>query len=157
MTGSWLDDAENAIEVEHQHQEAIADATTWSPKEGDLLKGTLLEVKYINTKFGWTYMINLVDADKQAWTVWCGRTLLKNALLDKAPGLNKGIAIKYHGMKQGKEFKYHDYTLECEPQDADQQKASHLFYHGLATAESREDAEELSQTASEAAGLSDPF
>lgn len=157
MTSDWLDEAEEAIEVEHHQQEAIADAKTWTPDPGDLLKGTLIEAKYINTKYGWTYMVNIVDGESQAWTVWCGRTLLKNALLDQAPGLNKGIAIKYHGMKDGKEFKYHDYTMSSEPQTPDEQKASHLFYHGLATAESREEVEEITQTASEAAGLSDPF
>ncbi len=157
MTGSWLDDVEATIEVEHAEQEAIADATTWNPKEGDLLKGKLIGVKYINTKFGWTHLCHIVDNDGKAWDVWCGRTLLKNQLLEQMPALGKGIAIKYHGMKEGKEFKYHDYTLSCEPQTQDERKASVLFFHGLMNAESREEVQEVTQTASEAAGLEAPF
>jgi len=157
VTASWLDDAEAAIETEHAEQEAIGEANTWSPEAGDLLKGKLIGVKYINTKFGWTYLIHVMDAKEQVWDVWCGRTVLKNRLLEEAPALGKGIAIKYHGMKEGKEFKFHDYTLSAEPQDADQQKASFAFFHALASAESAEDVKEITQTASEAAGLDAPF
>ena len=158
MTNSWLEDAEAALDTEAKQQALIGDAKKWDPEPNGLLKGVLLESKYFGTKYGFTWLLHVLDSDSQVWAVWGGRTMLKNAIEDQTPAIGKGIAIRYHGMKEGKEFKYHDYTLSCEPQGSEELAANLLMYMSLIRAALEGQPPETDpQTASQIAGLSDPF
>lgn len=156
---SWLEDAEAQLEADGLTQEAISNATKWEPKTGDILKGTLIEAKYLVTKYGPTYLINVLDPDKQAWTVWCGSKLLKDQLMTQHPEVGKGIAIKYQGKKKGKEFEYHDYVMSSEPAESPEKRAERAdFWRQLASAGVSEVVEhDAVPTHSQEQGLSDPF
>jgi len=131
---SWLDDAEAQLEIESEMQEAISGAVKWSPEAGDILKGTLIEAKFLVTKFGPTYLINVMDPDSKVWTVWCGSKLLNDALMTQHPEVGKGIAIVYKGKKQGKENEYHDYTMSSEPAETREQREARAdFWRALKT------------------------
>ena len=157
----WLDDAEAAIEVEAEEQKALSDSKEWKPKEGDLLKGKLIQGKHIITKYGPTYIINVQDKDGQVWDVWA-KTMIENQLLQQFPAIGKGIAIKFNGMKQGETYKYGEYIMSCEPhRDADEVAEWAKFWRGLPSQSNDPtdvaDRQDAAQTHSQQAGLEDPF
>jgi hypothetical protein len=162
---TWLDDAEAQLEVEADQRQAIEGATDWKPEAGDVLKGTLMEGKYILTKFGWTHLINVMLQDGEVKTVWCGSKMLKDQLMTQHPAIGKGLAIKYNGKKQGKDYEYHDYVLSCEPVEGDtaeirdeQRKERAAYWRAVQeSAGEVPEVEEHTATSSEQAGLEDPF
>jgi len=159
VMNDWLDDAEAQLEIESGQQEALDDAKTWKPKLGEILKGTMIGAKYLPTKHGWTHLINVLDTDGQAWDVWCGSKLLKEGLMTKHPAMGKGVAIKYKGKKEGKDFEYNDYVFDCEPAQTKEEREERAEFWRALSQSSGEVSEvyEHKPTSSEQAGLEAPF
>lgn len=119
MTDEWLDD-DKGLEKAQTEQEALADAETWTPEPGDVLKGTVLSGRRISSEYGALNIISIVDKDKTIWNVWCGRTILRGLVGELYPKPGKGIKIKYVGLKQPKKTggnAFHFYVMEVQESD----------------------------------------
>ncbi len=118
---AWTDDAEDLLAKKQQDQEKVSDADKWDPKEGDILIGTMLEAKIVNTQFGDARIMIVEEAGTgKVYTVWVTAKMFLDAVLTAGPAQNKGVSIKFDGKKQpktagGREYKA--YYFECEESD----------------------------------------
>ena len=113
-------DVEALFEKEEADREKIGDAKTWKPKEGDIIHGTLLEGKWVNTKHGDTRVLNVEDKDGQVWAVWASAKMLADELDAKAPKIGSHISIKFSGKKEPKKeggYSYNLYQLHAPDED----------------------------------------
>jgi len=149
---AWEDDAELLLEKEQEDREKLSDTTTWKPKEGDVLIGTLLEGKILDGEYGPCHIMNIEDKDGKVWTVWAGNKLLKDAVIEQAPKVGKGVSVKFDGMKQpskpgGREYKA--FYMAC-------QESDHGYWKGVQEAFYNQNPDG-STSVPAADGLEDPF
>ena len=88
--------------------------TTWKPSEaGDELAGAVREIKYIDTANGETYVLTIVDENDKVWTLWVSGIVLKNKLLDLAPGVGSLIVVLFNGKVKTKagDRSYNDFQV----------------------------------------------
>jgi hypothetical protein len=107
---SW--DGTDEIAAEKERLEKLENQKTWKPEEGEVLLGTLIEAKVVNTDHGESLLVNVNDDDGQTWTVWCGTKVLRESMLDKAPKIGSRLRIEFEGTRQpasskGRPFKMH--------------------------------------------------
>ena len=118
MTDAWLDaEADAAIAQDEAMTDAMENSESWSPKDGEEIRGKLVSVKIVPTKYGPKTLLT-VNTKDAVWDVWSAATL-DRALLDQKPALNRGIVIKYGGKGQGDGYEYHKYYLASEPKATD--------------------------------------
>lgn len=111
----WLDDAEAGLEADSMVTKALAEAEDWKPDEGDVIAGTLVEGRNINTKYGPTYIMAVKTEDDEIVNVWCGSKMLRQALLLAMPAVGGGVIVKYEGKTEGKKNNWHQYYMNAEP------------------------------------------
>ena len=121
----FFDKAEHEIS---QRKEA-ADAKTWEPQAGDVLKGALIEAKVVTTVHGPTIMTVVKEhGTNDYYNVWAGRSRLKSEFLDVVPAIGSLIVLEYTGPKVAEKSgnTYHQYTLVAQTQDF-------TFWQGIGT------------------------
>ena len=82
MTDEWVDD-DKGLDKAKEEQEALADAATWAPAAGDLLKGTFLTGRRVTSEYGALNIFYIEDKDGQIGNGWCGRTILRGLVGEK--------------------------------------------------------------------------
>ncbi len=124
---SFFDDADQAIERQKEADAKAGDAENWSPEEGDVLRGKVLDAKYLNLTHGWAPLLIVEDqvvknektGELQIWKVWGTRSVLKGEILDSQPSQGSLIVITYEGKqtaaKSGNSF--HLYIVRAESAD----------------------------------------
>lgn len=117
MTNEWLEDeADAAIAMEQETTDAMEGSESWSPEAGDELRGLLLDVRVVPTKYGPKILMTVKDmGTKEVWDVWSSAAL-DRALYAQQPGLRRGIVLKYGG-KEDTEYAAHKWYLASQPHD----------------------------------------
>ena len=111
--------------------EGSEQGVTWKPEgEGDELAGTITEIKYLDTKFGETFVLSIRDEEDILWSLWISGPVLKDKMKIHAPGVGELIVVVYKGMKQGGSgYSYKNFTVivDCEPDIGQWVKAKNTF------------------------------
>jgi len=149
MPTDW-DAARKAVEDKEESDSKISDAEVWKPGEGEILVGTLLEAKYVDTSYGPAHLMQIETPEDGVMTVWCSSKMLKDAVLDQAPAVGTWVSIKYGGKKEPKTEggrAYNAYYMQCGEADFE-------YWHNLSRKTSNEEASEQTTTDD---GNEDPF
>ena len=112
------DEIQALLDAKQEKNEEAQGAEKWQPEAGDMLQGII-------TKTGW------YDGGSYAPSLWVlikdisdgetkrvyASTVLKNQLVEEAPKMGSGVAIRYEGRKptQDGSRKYHAWTLALVP------------------------------------------
>jgi len=121
---SWFDEAQEEIELESSMAKQINDATEWRPEEGDTLKGTLLQVDAVITRYGTAFKIYVSEhATGEVFQVFASHSMLKEELLAHAPSVGKGLVIRYDGKAEGEYGKQTYYVVVERIADPDDEAA----------------------------------
>jgi len=118
MTDDFFDKAEeNADATTEQHP-----AFKWT-KAGQVLKGTMTDIRVQGTKDGRINLLATVDehGTDDTYALWVGDSpkVLKDAMEDAAPAVGSLIYISYQGKRDTKDGtrSYHVHTVQAETQD----------------------------------------
>lgn len=100
-----------------QELEAQKTATEqWNPEPGEILLGTLLEVKTVEGEYGPCDLATLQEAETgKTIAVWLKHKILKQQWDSQNPQPGARIGIKYLGKQSGKTGQYHAYVLKTVP------------------------------------------
>ena len=89
-------------------------STAWKPKKvDDELAGTITEITFVGTDYGEKYVLNVRDEDEELWALWVDGAVLKNRLLELAPGVGSLIVVVFKGKLDNKAgtFKYNNFQV----------------------------------------------
>ncbi len=102
-------------QVEEEAKRQLADENTerWEPEQGDVLKGTFMEVKYLPTKYGIKPMAVIAEAgdSETTYEVWCSPTVLRSAMEDATPPPGTLIGIRFDGFVETPEKTTDGYNM----------------------------------------------
>jgi hypothetical protein len=120
VSEDFFDQADADLEAAQEADKAWDDATEWQPdkkkKQPATLRGTMLDVKWISTKYGFSYLMLVRDFEDEDlyWKVWGSRSVIKSELETAAPARNSKVVIQWLGTQKGKNddsVEYHVYKV----------------------------------------------
>lgn len=106
-------------------------AAKWEPEEGDKLSGFLMKSGWYdgNPEYPPSLWILVKDEDGDTHRVYCP-TVLRGQLVEEAPAIGSGIAIRYEGRvdSQTAGRRYHSYTLALIPDKSGRTKTDDAYW-----------------------------
>ena len=119
-------DSDEDLDTAASEQEERSGQATWTPEEGEAVKGILTRADVQGGNYGPQIVLNIkvmepegVLVKDETVTVWCGGAVLKRAVPEAAPALGKGIKIRFEGMQPTKDGsnEYKLFTVVAQEQD----------------------------------------
>lgn len=128
-------DIDDLLNKQAQENEDERGADKWEPKSGDQLSGFIMKTGwYDGGDYEPSMWLLVKDEEGDATRVYCP-TVLRNQVLEEAPAIGSGIAIRYEGKKpvaSNPKRSYHAHTFVLVPDSDGNVKRDHAYWkmHG---------------------------
>ncbi len=125
-----MTDIDKLLDGQKAKNEEEIGAEKWEPSAGDIKQGAIQKIGwYDGGDYAPSMYLLLKDFEaEETFRVYCS-TVLRNQLLEEAPAIGQPIVIRYEGKVQGKNRKYHSWTLALIPNAEGLVKRDQKLWH----------------------------